>query len=104
MNKTCYDCGREKHRGTPCVPLSEPAPGTSYRLDTFQPDGITGNYGVDILDEKGAVIAGILHTRRRCEALLLVRGFRPPFKWPTPEESRAAREAERQARKARARR
>ncbi len=95
----CYDCGRARHRGTRCVPLAEPAAGTSYRLEVYGSDstGILGSYGVDIVGPDGLVVVGALSSRADCERLLTIRGFKGPFVWPTLAESNAARAERRKA-------
>lgn len=95
-NSFCYDCGQPKHRGVACVPWAAPAPGTSYRLERYIADGLTGAFAVDIIGPDGRTIIGALDSRARCERLLKIRGFRGPFRWPTVEESRAARAARRE--------
>lgn len=89
--------GQDRHRGRPCVPLETPAPGTTYRLERYEPCrmGLPGDCGVTILDSDGRYIAGVIDSRAGCERLLRIRGFGGPFAWPTPAESKAARMARR---------
>jgi hypothetical protein len=95
--KNCYNCEKPREKGHVCVPWTEPSPGTSFRLERYRPDptGFTGDFAVDVIDAAGKTVAGILSSREECERLLLIRGFKRPFYWPTVAESEAERKQRR---------